>query len=115
MENKKEFEQKTINKDEITYLEQNLKNYSFSVELSMLKNKIKDDNYNLEVLEIDKKNLEDNISMQNLEIRQVENFLENSDTTKRIREIEQSILLLKKEELSRETNYKNYENFVNVI
>ncbi|MDP2395414.1 MAG: hypothetical protein Q8S84_08345 [bacterium] len=115
MENKKEFEQKNISKDEITYLEQNLKNYSFSIELSLLQNKIKDDNYYLEILEIDKKDIENTVSMQNLEIKQVEKFLENSDTTKRIREIEQSILLLQKDELSRETNYKNYENFINIL
>jgi hypothetical protein len=115
MQNKKEFEAKNMQKDEINYLEQNLKNYSFSIELGLLQENISEDNKNKEILEIEKKDIEDSILVQNLEIRQIENFLENSDTTKRIREIENSILLLQKEENVREINYKNYESFINIL
>ncbi|MBT3727066.1 hypothetical protein HOG21_05270 [bacterium] len=81
----------------------------------MIETKIEKDKYSLESIELEKKEIEEQIGLVSKEIKGVESFLENNDTTKRINEINSSILLLEKDKNIREHNYKNYENYINIL
>jgi uncharacterized protein YPO0396 len=115
MDNKKLYDFKNTQKKDISYYEHNLKNYTFWIEKWLIENKIKEDKYSLDILQIEKKEIEEKVNLQNNEIKSIENLLDNNDTTRRIKEIEQNILLLQKEEYIRELNYRNYENYINVL
>ncbi len=112
IENKKKYEQTNIEKQKINYLEQNLKNYTYDIEKVLLENSILKNKQKKEVLEFEEKELDEKNLELNNEIKQIENFLENSDTTRRIRELEQKNIILQKEKYLKYENYKNYSSFI---
>jgi len=115
MEIKKSYDAKMLDKQKVLYFEQNFKNYSYVIENWLISVKIKENTKDLEIIKIDKTSVEDNIHLETNEVKSIEKLLEDSDTTKRIKEIEGGVLLLQKEEWLRELNHRNYENFIEVL
>ncbi len=115
VEHKKNYEAKNGELKKILFFEENINYYSDEIEKNLIVKILWDKNQSLEVGNIEFGEIKNHILEIAREQREIENLIENSEFSKRLRQLQDSLEQNRKDKNIRENNFGKYRDYLKVL